>query len=308
MAEGRIRLTVLGGYLGAGKTTWLRHQLHAAPSPPHVIVNEAAELPVDDLLLQGAGGLTVLAGGCACCTGRAGLVAALRAICDARVKPPQIVLETSGLADPGAIVAAIRDDPVLVHHLLVDRVIVLADALHALAQLAADPLGRAQIAAADEIILTKVDRAAPGTLGPLQMTLAELNPGAKVSAAVAGVAVALALPPPGTVAAPLPALGDALPPVTAERLALPAELDWAVLGLWLSALLQAHGDALVRVKGVVRSPAGRLLLQAVRREVQAPEVLPEGPATAQDNTLVFIGRGPGAAVLARSLAHYASLA
>ena len=62
-ADGRMRLTVLGGYLGSGKTTWLRHQLHVGSfGPVHVIVNEAAETGVDDVLLAAASGLTLLAG------------------------------------------------------------------------------------------------------------------------------------------------------------------------------------------------------------------------------------------------------
>ena len=64
LAEGRVRLTVLGGYLGSGKTTWLRHQLHAGRfKDAFVIVNEAAETPVDDALLGRSAKLAVLAGG-----------------------------------------------------------------------------------------------------------------------------------------------------------------------------------------------------------------------------------------------------
>ncbi len=69
--ETRMRLTVLGGFLGSGKTTWLRHQLHKGRfRDAHVVVNEAAETPVDDALLEKSSALTVLAGGCACCVGR----------------------------------------------------------------------------------------------------------------------------------------------------------------------------------------------------------------------------------------------
>jgi len=80
-SDGRIRLTILGGYLGSGKTTWLRHQLHhGAFLGAHVIVNEAAQTPVDDALLGGSSRLSVLAGGCACCTGKPELIALLRTI------------------------------------------------------------------------------------------------------------------------------------------------------------------------------------------------------------------------------------
>ncbi len=167
-----MKLTVLGGYLGSGKTTWLRHQLHAGHfGRVHVVVNEAAETPVDDALLGRAAAITVLAGGCACCTGRADLIAALRDLCDKRSKMSanedrldQILLETSGLADPAAIVAAIQSDPVLINHIVVAETIVMVDALHALAQLKTEPLGRQQIEAADRLILTKVDICDPAAL------------------------------------------------------------------------------------------------------------------------------------------------
>ena len=63
-----MRLTLLGGFLGSGKTTWLRHQFHQALlADAHVIVNEAAATPVDDALLKGMSSIEVLSGGCACC-------------------------------------------------------------------------------------------------------------------------------------------------------------------------------------------------------------------------------------------------
>ena len=109
--EGRLRLTILGGFLGSGKTTWLRHQLHKrAFGRVHVIVNEAAEAPVDDALLTAADQMTLLAGACVCCEARDDLRRTLLSLCDQRSRiadPAQrlenIVLETSGLADPAAI-------------------------------------------------------------------------------------------------------------------------------------------------------------------------------------------------------------
>ena len=161
--DGRIRLTVLGGFLGSGKSTWLRHRLHeGALDGAHIIVNEAAETPVDQVMLRGSAGLSTLAGGCACCAGRGRLVALLRELADRRVsglRVDRIVLETSGLADPAPIVGAIRDDPVLAHHVLVSEVIVAVDALHGLDQLTTEPLGRAQAQLADRLVITKVDAA-----------------------------------------------------------------------------------------------------------------------------------------------------
>lgn len=316
-----MRLTVLGGYLGSGKTTWLRHHLHVGTfGRVHVVVNEAAEMPVDDALLGGAGAVTTLAGGCACCTGRADLIQALRNLCDLRSRlsadQPRldhIVLETSGLADPAAILAAIQSDPVLVNHIVVAETIITVDALHALAQLQTEALGRRQIEAADRLILTKVDAVDPAAVSRLRATLSALNPGCVASGSVKGELVALPPQPEGTEPFLLPALSDeetrdALQPVS---LKIDASIDWVAFTLWLSALLHARGDSLVRVKGVVRTPAGRLLIQTVRKVVQSPEILPDMTtdrvafAHHRDNVIVFIGRGFCADNLARSLRRFA---
>lgn len=322
MTDTRLRLTILGGYLGSGKTTWLRHQLHVGAFGPrvHAVVNEAAEVPVDDTLLVGAAGMTLLAGGCCCCAGRDDMVAALRSLCDARSRLSadqprldRIVLETSGLADPGAIVAAIQNDPVLVNHIVVDETIVAVDALHALAQLATEPLGRRQVGAADRLVLTKTDACDAGALAMLRATLALLNGHATLTAAVLGEEVALPPLAPDAAPATLPALSDddLRGPIVPTQVAIPEGLDWSAFTLWLSALLHARGDDLVRVKGVVSTPAGRLLLQTVRKVVQSPEILPErGDARsghAIDNHIVFIGRGYRPQDLGRSLHRFLGL-
>lgn len=301
-----MRLTVLGGHLGSGKTTWLRHQLHRGSlGAVHVIVNEAAETPVDHALLAAAGPPTLLAGGCCCCVGREALLAALRRLADRRSRGDEvgrIVLETSGLADPAAIVAAVGADPVLVHHVLVEEVVVAADALHALAQLRTEALGRRQVAAADRLVVTKADEADPLVLVRLVATLRRLNPGALVTAAVRGDAVPL---PDERGAEPeaMTDLGPEAAPLSPTRVVLGADVDWTAFALWLSALLHARGDDLVRVKGVVPTPAGRLLLQTVRKVVQRPEVLP-GEPEAGDGTVVFIGRGYRPEDLGRSLRRF----
>ena len=313
-----MRLTVLGGYLGSGKTTWLRHQLHVGSfGPVHVVINEAAETAVDDALLSAASGLTLLAGGCCCCTGKADLIRALRDLCDQRSRISsdaprlqRIVLETSGLADPGAIVAAIQGDPVLVNHIVIDETIVVVDALHGLAQLQTEPLGRRQIGTADRLILSKCDAAAPATLTLLRATLRNLNPAAPQSAAVLGEAIGLPDLPAGAEAPALPALTDedTRGAIFPTRLIIDPDIDWSAFALWLSALLHARGNDLVRVKGVLRTPAGRLLLQTVRKVVQSPEILPERSGPGEDNTIVFLGRGFRPEDLQKSLRRFSGKA
>lgn len=306
-----MRLTVLGGFLGSGKTTWLRHQLHHGRlADAFVIVNEAAETSVDDALLTRSAKIAVLAGGCACCTARDDLVKLLRRVCDMRVRGDEgrfgeIVLETSGLADPGPIVAAIRADPVLVHHIVIGEIVVAVDAIYGLQHLREEPLGRSQVELADRLIVTKLDAAQPGNLARLLATLHALNPGASLSGAVKGSECAL---PEfvGVEAEPLEAAAGGAP-ILATTVAIADDIDWTAFSVWLSALLHARGDDILRVKGVVRTPAGRLLLQSVRKIMQSPEILPDDrdQPIGADNSLVFIGRGFRSEDLSRSLRHFA---
>lgn len=306
----RLKLVLVGGYLGAGKSTWLRHQLYTgAIQNPHLIINEAAELAVDDALFGNRYPVKLLSGGCACCDGRAAFLTALRQLCDQRSRTagPQgrtslAVLETSGLADPGAIAAALRADPMLAFHLALSETIVLVDAQNAAAQLATEPLGRAQIEAADRLVLTKTDLAAPADTNRLIATLKQLNPGAEITADIRGEPTTL---PDPVDAAPLPLADADMAPIQPVQINLPDGLDWAAFAVWLSALLTAHGNNIVRVKGTVQTPAGRLLLQGIRNHVQPPEILPDSDL-ARDGTIVLIGRDIDASRVARSLDRFAA--
>lgn len=297
--DGLLALVIVGGFLGSGKSTWLRHQLFVRRfARVHILVNEAAETSVDDLLLGRADRLDVLTGGCACCTGRDALRAALHKICDAESGPQAgsidtIVLETSGLADPAAIVRAIMDDPVLVRRIVLSRTIVLVDGVEGANQLAQEGLARAQAEAADEIVVTKAHEADHQNLSRLAATLRLRAPDATLSFSDFGVEVQIATRPD----APPFDLGvtsEAAEPIRAHRLNVDTAGGWGALSAWLSALLFVRGESIVRVKGAIRTPAGMLLLQSVRRLVQPPEILPEPvdqPQAAHDDFIVLIGRG-----------------
>lgn len=308
-SDGRITLTILGGFLGAGKSTWLRHQLYAKRfGRLHLIVNEAAQTPVDNLLLARADRVEVLAGGCACCEGKAALIATLRRICanrdaGASGTADRILLETSGLADPGAIAEAIAEDPLLVRRLVVDETIVLVDALNAPLQLVDDVLTRRQVEAAGTIVVSKPRGVPPDELARLVRTLRFLNPVADIEGAERGVPYEL---PDGTEAEAyvLPKLSVAQEPIRPLILDVSENGGWATFSVWLSALLAARGDDIVRVKGVVSTPAGRLLLQSVRRIVQPPEILPDhGNAPTpppEDGRIVLLGRNMDEARILKS--------
>lgn len=306
----RLKLSILGGFLGSGKTTWLRHQLHSGQmSDALVIVNEAAAVPVDGAILSRAGSVIMLDGGCACCEGRAGFIRILREIANEHTRvgwsgPRRIVIETSGLADPYALVEAIRADAILIHHVHIDEIIVVVDSVNGLAQLHDEPLSRAQVEAADRLVFTKVDRTETEPLVRLVSILAAVNPKALRSGAVLGSAVKLVEPDPALSGSIMTSYHNNKP-IIAAHLDLGTEPNWTDFAVWLSALLHARGEEIIRVKGVVRTPAGRLLLQSVRRTVQAPEILPEnGDPVSSDNTIAVIGRGFAPEDLPRSFRRF----
>ena len=313
MSEGRVRLTILGGFLGSGKTTWLRHQLHiGAYGRVHVIVNEAAEAAVDDALLARADQMTLLAGACACCAGQDALIDALSGICDARSRDADpatrlehVVLETSGLADPAAILSLIQGHPILARQIVVAEIVVIVDAVNARDQVPQESLSRKQIEAADRLVLTKTDVAQADDIARLRATLARIAPGASQFGALFGSDVTL--PDYDMKAAPYSLADQSEVPIHASRLELRPDADWTAFTVWLSALLYARGDQIVRVKGVVQTPAGRLLVQAVRKSVQSPEILPESETdTPTDNSIAVIGRGFTQEQLRASLAQFSA--
>lgn len=305
-SEGRLKLTIVGGFLGTGKTTWLRHHLFDRTFPgAHVLVNEAAGTPVDHSLLAQADALTVLAGGCACCDGRQALQDALLNICDDKSKSPktavhQLVLETSGLADPGSIIDLIQSHPVLVRRIVVSDVIVIVDALYGLVSLETELLARQQLATANRIVITKTDLAAKHDVARLRAVLDHLAPGTHHEGASFGSPDDLPTIASGTMfSLPEFAAKDS-DQTTAYQLDLGDTPNWTALTLWLSALLHTRGNQIVRVKGVVNTPSGRLLVQAVRKSVQSPEILPADHTAAIDNQLVLIGKDMDEDALRRS--------
>jgi G3E family GTPase len=306
-------MTVLGGFLGAGKTTWLSHHLHSGVFRDAIVVaNEAASASVDHVLLGSANRIHVLAGGCACCEGRQKLLRLLRELgASARISETseiqRIVLETSGLADPQSILAAIASDQGLSRCIQVTEVVVIVDAVNGVELLRDEALARRQVACAGCLIVAKVDAVESQDVMRLLDALQSLNPTAVRFGAVRGVE------------APLPDVEASVSrdqreppneqdadPVFASEIRL-GDAPWPAFAVWLSALLHAHGDRLLRVKGVVHAPTGRLLIQAVRRHVEPPETLP-GPIDEADGTLVVLGRGYSSEILQGSLDAFAEVA
>ena len=175
-------VTVLGGCLGAGKTTLLNHLLASDHGVRiGVLVNDFGSVGIDASLVVGVEGETVqLAGGCICCTIRDDLMGALQSLLDRPDPPQHVVIETSGVSDPKAVVDTL-ELAARTGWAEIDAVIVVVDA-ERLPELRTREriLAGGQIAAADVIVVNKVDLVEPEALDRLEARLRRQAPRARI--------------------------------------------------------------------------------------------------------------------------------
>lgn len=161
-----IRLTVLTGFLGAGKTTILNRLLaEESLVDTAVIVNEFGEASIDHLLVEATAvdGVVELSHGCLCCSVRGELVDTLLDLAE-RDRPgrplARVIVETTGLADPLPIISALMSHPTLLQTYALDGIVAVVDQANGARNLAERTEARRQLAVADRIVLTKTDIAA----------------------------------------------------------------------------------------------------------------------------------------------------
>ena len=185
----KIPVTVLTGYLGAGKTTLLNRILTEDHGKRYaVIVNEFGEIGIDNDLVVGADeDVFEMNNGCVCCTVRGDLIRVVAGLMK-RQRPGKpafdaIIVETTGLADPGPVAQTFFVDEDVKAKTELDSVTTLVDAKHVMARLDDSKEAREQVAFADRIILNKVDLVSEAELVAVEARLRRLNPLAPITRA-----------------------------------------------------------------------------------------------------------------------------
>ena len=212
----------------------------------------------------------------------------------------RVVVETTGLADPAPVVYTLLSEPVVRHHYALETVVATVDAVNGLRH----EESLTQVAIADTLVVTKSDLAEPA---PVVGRLEQLNPAAEVIEASFGdVEPARLFERPARDPRDVAPSGNAHENgIGAVTLFLDDEVDWTAFGVWLTMLLQARGEDVLRVKGLLNVGAdGPLLVNGVQHAVHPPEHLDAWPDGDHRSRLVFIGRGFDGGGLERSLATF----
>jgi G3E family GTPase len=170
-------MTLVTGPLGSGKTTLLRHILATQPGKIAIVMNEFGEIAIDTKVIQGKNvRIAELGGGCVCCSLLGEFEAAVNEIIE-KIAPERIVVETTGLAEPEALVFNIQE---ALPQCRLDGVVSVIDADMLIRFPELGHTTRLQIEGADILLLNKIDLIEPGQVKPLETKLREINPTAAI--------------------------------------------------------------------------------------------------------------------------------
>lgn len=179
----RIPVTVLTGFLGSGKTTLLNYWVKQPElANCAVLINEFGAVGLDHHLVEKLDdNVVMLESGCVCCTVQGDLVNALRDLfmraMRREIKPFQrVLIETTGLADPGPVLFTLRNDPFFAQRYRFDGTVTVVDVCHIAQQLTQQYEAVKQVALADMLVLSKSDLADFGALPEVENLLQRINP------------------------------------------------------------------------------------------------------------------------------------
>jgi G3E family GTPase len=296
----RIPITVVTGFLGAGKTSLVNLLVaqRKAGERIGIVVNEAGEIGLDgELLGDATDDVVEIADGCVCCTSQGELLGAITRLHRAAGALDRIIVETSGLADPGPVVDTLAS---ITHVLRLDTIVAVIDSLHALDQLdrVRSPEALAQAQLATHVVVSKVDLADAAAVDAVCARVARLNPAAEIlRGAREGFDARLVLDR-FAVAADEDA-GAAVHHHDHEHLdvdvfsvELEGELDPGRWEIWLGTLLMLNAPDVFRIKAIlaIAGEPQRQIVHGVQTYVESAAGRDWRPGERRASRIVVIGR------------------
>jgi G3E family GTPase len=303
----KLPVTIVSGFLGAGKTTLVRRFLATAEGEgTAVVINEFGSVGIDDALVRGSTDeVTLLGNGCLCCNTRSDLQITLRNLVAERAHGtvPQfkrILIETSGLADPGPILQTFATDRALGAEFHVEVVVTMVDAVNGLDTLEQSSEARKQVILADRLVVSKTDLAGGSATERLIARLRELHPRAAVHTAVDGnldprCLVEADAATPDDTRAGFVAEAEHSDGIASFVLTDATPLQWDAFTRAMETLIALRGPDLLRVKGFlnVAGCRGPVVVHVVQHLAHPPVELAAWPDKDRASRLVFITRHIG---------------
>jgi G3E family GTPase len=308
-------VTVLTGFLGSGKTTLLNRiltQNHGKKIA--VIENEFGEIGIDhDLVVSADEELFEMNNGCVCCSVRGDLLRVLGRLMRRKTPLDAVLIETTGLADPGPVIQTFFADEEIQRHYQLDAIVTLVDSKHIGQHLDKDPECKQQVGFADIILLNKTDLVGAAELDALEKRIKGINAFARVYRTHnADIALDKIL---DVGAFDLDRKTEFDPKVLDETAHTHSEnvgsvglrsqkpIDPQKLDKWLGKLLQEKGPDIFRMKGILNLAGEdrRFVFQGVHMIFDGRPDKPWG-AEPRENRMVFIGRDLDRAALEKEFA------
>lgn len=177
MEKQRIPVTVITGFLGAGKTTLVNNLIKRYPEKKFAVIeNEFGEIGLDGSFIVGADeNIFELSNGCICCSLNSDFYELINRLLTGEYKFNHLLIETTGIADPTSIINAFLSDYDIIERFVIDSVICLADAVNIEDLIDSEPEARKQLSVSDIVLLNKADMVREGYLEELKNKIASIN-------------------------------------------------------------------------------------------------------------------------------------
>ncbi|MGZ2370456.1 CobW family GTP-binding protein [Ancylomarina sp. YFZ004] len=313
----KIPVTVITGFLGAGKTSLLNQLIKNHKEKKFVIIeNEFGEENIDSEFVANIGNedLFELSNGCICCNLNTELFLVLENLVKNNHSFNHLLIETTGIADPGNILASFISDPGIKAKFELDSVICLIDAANAEQDLKNEDVLNKQIAISDTLILNKIDLSSEEAIKQLCSKIKEINPTADIHQAVQSkldveLLDVYAYNPKHIYQFLFSVDGidshEKKHDHSIENYCFKSELAFnqMKLGAWLDAFLQFNSDTIYRVKGILHISGmdNRILLQSVHTQIQATVGRVWEENEIKESKIVFIGKNLNSEVIKKNL-------